>query len=170
MEIIEKANKILKDGVALLPDDAKKDFKSAASDLFTYEAIDNALAQLKATDKEEGTEHVWDEKLATLKAYSVQEANRVVTLLWRLQLLPDMLEAAYRSLPTMKEMETEYNGFVDARNERINDIMAAHKVITEEERELDIFKGIINGISPEESEKRYEEYKKQQQAALAGAR
>ena len=48
--------------------------------------------------------------------------------------------------------------------------MAAHKVIADEEGELDIFKGIINGISAKDAAKEYEEFKKKQQQALAGGR
>jgi hypothetical protein len=49
-------------------------------------------------------------------------------------------------------------------------VMADHKVIAEEEKDLDIFKGIVNGISAKEAEKKYNEFKRQQQAALGGAR
>ena len=48
--------------------------------------------------------------------------------------------------------------------------MESHKEIAEEEKELDIFKGIINGISAKESEKKYAEYQKQAQQAMAGGR
>ena len=67
-------------------------------------------------------------------------------------------------------VEAEYNKFTDARKERMDKIMADHKVIAEEEKELDIFKGIINGISAKEAEKKYEDYKRVQQQALAGGR
>lgn len=70
----------------------------------------------------------------------------------------------------MEEMAKAYNEFTSARKERMDKIMADHKVIADEEAELDIFKGIINGIPADESKKRYEEFKKQQQAALAGGR
>ena len=49
-------------------------------------------------------------------------------------------------------------------------IMAEHKAISEEEKDLDIFKGIVNGVPAEESEKRYAEYQQRQQAAMAGGR
>lgn len=159
MDTIKTANKIIKDGIALLPDDAKGDFKAQASDIFVNEAIANALG---AVNKDE-------EKTALLGAYAVQEANRVVTTLWRLQLLPEDMEKDYRSLPTMKEMADAYNVFTDARKERMDKIMDDHKVISEEERELDIFKGIVNGISAKEAEKKYDDYKKAQQQAM-GAR
>lgn len=159
MDTIKTANKIIKEGIALLPDDAKGDFKAQASDIFINEAISNALGAVN-----ENTE-----KTALLSAYAVQEANRVVTTLWRLQLLPDAMEKEYRTLPTMKEMADEYNEFTSARKERMDKIMADHKVIAEEEKELDIFKGIVNGISAKEAEKRYEAYRQEQQQAM-GAR
>lgn len=160
MDTIKLSLKVIKDGIALLPDDAKKDFKAVASDIFIDEAINNACGALNNNE----------EKIAMLGAYAVQEANRVVSTLWREELLPENLEAEYRKLPKMTEMADKYNEFTSARKERMDKVMADHKVIAEEEKELDIFKGIINGVPAEESEKRYNEYKKQQQAALGGAR
>lgn len=160
METIKAANKIIKEGIELLPDDAKKDFKAQASDIFINEAIANALGAVNEND----------EKIAMLRAYAVQEANRVVTMLWRMELLTKELEEEYRKLPKMENMAAEYNAFTSARKERMDKIMADHKVIAEEEKELDIFKGIINGISAKEATKKYEEYQKQAQQAMAGGR
>ena len=160
MDIIKLANKIIKEGIALLPDEAKADFKAAASDILIDEAINNACGAVNGSE----------EKEAMLAAYSVQEANRVVSALWREELLPAELEAEYRKLPKLAEMAGKYNEFTSARKERMDKIMADHKVIAEEEKELDIFKGIVNGVPAAESEKRYNEFKKQQQAALGGAR
>lgn len=159
METIKQANNIIKKGIALLPDDAKADFKAQASDIFINEAISNALGAVNENE----------EKTALLKAYAVQEANRMASTLWRLNILPDTLEAAFRALPSMTEVAAEYNKFTDERKERMDKIMADHKVIAEEERDLDIFKGIINGISAKEAEKKYEDYKRAQQQAM-GAR
>lgn len=144
----------------MLSDDAKKDFKAQASDIFIDEAISNSMG---AVNKNE-------EKIALLKAYAVQEANRVASTLWRLQLLTEELETEYRTLPSMIDVATEYNKFNDARKERMDKVMADHKVISEEEKELDIFKGIINGISAKEAEKKYEDFKKTQQQAMAGGK
>ena len=66
----------------------------------------------------------------------------------------------------MKEVADAYNEFTSARKERVDKIMADHKVIAEEEKELDIFKGIINGISAKEAEKKYEDFKNAQQQAM----
>ena len=159
MDTIKAANKVIKDGVALLPDEAKGEFKAQASDIFIYEAINNACGAVNDDE----------EKIALLRAYAVQEANRVASTLWRENLITPEYEKVYRALPPMKEMADAYNVFTDARKARLDDVMADHKVIAEEERELDIFKGIINGISAEEAEKKYEDYKKAQQQAM-GAR
>lgn len=160
MDTIKLANKVIKEGIALLPDEAKKDFKAQASDIFIDEAINNACGALNDNE----------EKIAMLGAYAVQEANRVVSTLWREELLPEKLEAEYRKLPKMIEMADKYNEFTGDRKARMDKIMEQHKAIAEEEKELDIFKGIVNGIPAEESEKRYDEYRKQQQAAMAGGR
>ena len=160
MDTIKAANKIIRDGIALLTDEMKADFKAQASDIFIDEAVNNACGAVNDNE----------EKIAMLGAYAVQEANRVVSTLWREELLTPELEAEYRKLPKMNEMADKYNEFTSARRERMDKVMADHKVIAEEEKELDIFKGIINGVPAAESEKRYEEYKQQQQAAMAGAR
>lgn len=159
MDTIKEANKIIKEGIKLLPDEARKDFKAQASDIFIDEAINNACGALDGNE----------EKIAMLSAYAVQEANRVASTVWRLVPMPEAFEKAYRALPSMKEMADKYNEFTSARKARMDEIMEQHKAIAEEERVLDIFKGIINGVPAKESEKRYEEFKKQQQQAM-GAR
>ena len=156
MDTIKEANKVIKEGIALLPDDAKSDFKAQASDIFINEAINNACGALNEDA----------EKIAMLSAYAVQEANRVVSTLWREELLTSELEKEYRKLPKMVEMAAKYNEFTSARKARLDKVMADHKVIADEEKELDIFKGIINGLPAEESEKKYNEFRQQQQAAM----
>ena len=160
MDTIKAANKIIKDGVALLPDDAKAEYKAQANDIFIYEAISNAMAMVNENE----------ERAALLGAYAVQEANRVVTTLWREQLLPEDLEKEYRALPSMKEMAEAYNKFTSERKARMDEVMAQHKTIANEEKELDIFKGVINGMDKKESEKKYAEYQQQAQQAMAGGR
>ena len=69
-----------------------------------------------------------------------------------------------------KEMADAYNKFTSERKERMDKVMEQHKAIAEEEKGLDIFKGVINGMNKEEAEKKYAEFEKQQQAAVAGGR
>lgn len=160
METIAAANKVIKDGLAILPDDAKAEWKASASDIFIDEAINNACGAVNGNE----------EKKAMLSAYAVQEANRMASTLWRLELLTDAIEKEYRALPSMVEVVKPYNEFLDARNERSNKLAEEGKAIQDEKRDLDIFMGIINGVPAKESEKRYNEFQKAQQAALAGGR
>ena len=160
MDTIKLANKVIKDGIALLPDEAKGDFKASASDIYTFEAIANATGAVNENE----------EKTALLAAYAVQEANRVASTVWRLVPMPEDYEKEYRSLPSMKEMADKYNEYTSARKAKLDKIVAENNAIAEEERDLDIFKGIINGIPAKESEKRYNEYQQKRQAAMAGGR
>lgn len=159
MDTIKAANKIIREGIDMLPEEAKSDFKAQASDILISDAINNACGAVNDNE----------EKIALLGAYAVQEANRVASTVWRLGMMTDEFEKEYRALPTMKEMADAYNAFTDARKKRMDEVMEQHRAISEEEREFDIFKGIINGISADEAEKKYDDYKKTQQQAM-GAR
>ena len=159
MDTIKAANKVIRDGIALLPDEAKGDFKAMRSDIFIDEAIANAMGAVNENE----------EKTALLRAYAVQEANRVASTVWRLVPMPEDFEKEYRALPSLKEVADAYNAFTDEHKKRMDEVMAAHKAIADEEGDMDIFKGIINGISAKDATKEYEDFKKKQQQAL-GAR
>lgn len=163
MDTIKLANNILKTGVLLLPDEAKGDFVATADKekkTFVYEAINNACGIL---NKDE-------ERIALLTAYAVQEANRVVGLLWREQLLTPELEAEYRKLPKMKEVADAYNKFEQAKQAERDEINKVMQKFAQEQKELDIFKGVINGMSAETAKKEYEAYQKQAQQAMQQAK
>lgn len=155
MDTIKLANKILKEGIKLLPDDAKADFKTKLGDIFVDESISNACGMVNEDE----------EKIAMLTAWTVQEANRVVTTLWREGLLPEDLEKEYRKLPSMKECADAYNEFTADRKERMNKVMEEYNAIAAEEKDLDIFRGVINGLDKEQSERKYKEFMEQQKAA-----
>lgn len=155
-ETIKLANSILSVGYEMLPDDrAKAEYKTRTG-VLVQEAISNALAMVNS-----------DEEFASLlAAYAVQEANQVVTTLWRLQLLAPELEERYRTLPSMQEVADNYNKFLDERKAERDSIMKANDKLANRERELDLFKGVINGMTKEESAKKYEEFKQQTQQAM----
>lgn len=169
MDTTKKANEFIKKGVALLPDDAKTEWKAQASDIFINDAIDAAIKELEKPSDPNHPE-MYMEKVSMLEAYSVQEANRMASTLWRLQLLPEDLEKEYRELPSMAEIVQPYNNFLASRQARMDELNEKGKELQWEKQEMEIFMGVINGVPTEESEKRYEEFKKTQQAALAGGR
>lgn len=160
LEVAKAANKIIHTGITLMTDDMKNDFKSNANpEKFINVAIDEAI-------KEANTE----EEEVLVAAYAVQEANRVAKFLWGEELITEEIEKEYRALPKMKVMADKYNEFVDARNARAKELEDRRKEILEDDKKIDVLKGVVAGLSLEESEKKYNTYRKQiEQAANAKA-
>lgn len=161
MDIIKAANKIVKEGLLLLPDDAKGDFKAAANkDLFVNEAIGTAATAMGDSE----------ERKAMLEAVAVREANQMAATLWRLELITPEIEKEFRALPPLVDVVAEYNVFVDERKAREDELSEKFRAFSEEKRDIDIFMGIINGIAPEVAEQKYEDFRNAQQQAMAGGR
>lgn len=159
MDTIKAANKIVKEGLLLLPDDAKGDFKAAANkDIFVNEAIETA-----STVTGDNLE-----KKAMLEAVAVREANQMAATLWRLNLITPEIEKEFRALPPLADVVDAYNVFVIARKAQENKLSEQFREFSEEKRDIDIFTGIINGIAPDVAEQKYEDFKNAQQQALGG--
>lgn len=170
---INKASKVIEDGLKLLPEDALVEWMATANkDVTIAEAIDTAKGELEdATSAKKGaSDSLAEEKAAMLNAYAIQEANRMATTLWRLELLTDELEKEFRALPSMSEVAGTYNAFLAARDQRMDEVAEQGKKLQEEKRGLEIFMGIINGVPVEESEQQYDEFKSAQKQALTELR
>lgn len=161
METIKAANKIVADGLLLLPDEAKGDFKAAANnELFVNEAI--ATAATVVGDSLE--------KKVMLEAVAVREANQMAATLWRLELITPEIEKEFRALPPLADVVEEYNVFTTNRKAREDKLSEQFREFSEEKRDIDIFMGIINGIAPDVAEQKYEDFRNAQQQAFAGGR
>lgn len=159
MDIIKAANKIVKEGLLLLPDDAKGDFKAAANkDIFVNEAIETA-----STVTGDNLE-----KKVMLEAVAVREANQMAATLWRLELITPELEKEFRALPPLADIVEEYNVFVTNRKAKEDKLSEEFREFSEEKRDIDIFTGVINGIAPDVAEQKYEDFRNAQQQALGG--
>ena len=159
MDIIKAANKIVKEGLLLLPDEAKGDFKAAANkDIFVNEAIETALTVTGDNL----------EKKVMLEAVAVREANQMAATLWRLELITPELEKEFRALPPLADVVEEYNVFVANRKAKEDKLSEQFREFSEEKRDIDIFMGIINGIAPDVAEQKYEDFRNAQQQALGG--
>lgn len=161
MDTIKAANKIVKEGLLLLPDEAKGDFKAAANkDIFVNEAIETA-----STVTGDNLE-----KKVMLEAIAVREANQMAATLWRLELITPELEKEFRALPPLADIVEEYNVFVTNRKAKEDKLSEQFREFSEEKRDIDIFMGIINGIAPDVAEQKYEDFRNTQQQAFAGGR
>lgn len=155
MEDAKKANAIINDGFALLTEEA--DIKRFAP---VKEIYNTASGMLQGDDK--------DYLEAMLKGWMVSQANNMVFLLWRRGILTPEIEAAYRELPSTEEAVKDYDQFEDDMKAVADDLEAQRKVFAEKQHGIDIFKAVLNGMSKEQAEARYEEYKSQVAKAMRG--
>lgn len=118
--------------------------------------FEGILKSLELAGKEADNE----EKETRLEDAAVKYANQSSFILFRQNDLTPDLEAKLRELPTPESTSEKVKAFNDARQKRIDKINAQHQAIFEEEKALDVFTGIIAGMSKEEAEKRMKEHEK----------
>lgn len=143
MDIAKSGIKIIEEGVVLLTDQNQKNF---------FEGI---IKSLELAEKEiEGDE----EKAARFTDAAIKYANQIAFILFRNNAITDSIAAELRELPTPEETAEKVRAFNEARQNRINEVNKLHQAIFEEEKALDVFTGIIAGLSKEEAEKRMKEH------------
>jgi hypothetical protein len=155
MEEAKKANAIIRDGFALLTEEA---------DIKRFEPIKeiyNTASGMLQGDNKEYME-------AILKGWMVSQANNMVFLLWRRGILTPEIEAAYRELPSTEEAVKDYDKFEDELKAVADDLEAQRKDFAEKQHGIDIFKAVLNGMSKAEAEAQYEKYKAQIAKAMRG--
>lgn len=142
METAEAAIKLISMGATLLTDEKQKEF---------FEGILKSLEVAKAEANNE-------EKEARYIDASVKYANQISFILFRKSALSDEMEAALRELPTPEDTAAKVAEFNNKRQARIDEINKQHQAIFDEEKDLDVFTGIIAGLSKEDAEKRMAEH------------
>lgn len=155
MEDAKKANAIIRDGFALLTEEA---------DIKRFEPIkeifNTASGMLQGENK--------DYMEAMLKGWMVSQANNMVFLLWRRGILTPEIEATYRELPSTEEAVKDYDDFEGGMKAIADDLETQRKAFAEKQHEIDIFKAVLNGMSKQQAEARYEEYKAQIAKSMRG--
>ena len=142
METAEAGIKLISEGVVLLADEKQKEF---------FEGILKSLEIAKVEADNE-------EKTARFVDASIKYANQISFILFRAGALTDEMTAELRALPTPEETAVKVKEFNDARQARIDEVNKQHQAIFEEEKALDVFTGIIAGLSKEDAEKRMAEH------------
>lgn len=142
METAEAAIKLISMGATLLTDEKQKEF---------FEGILKSLEVAKAEANNE-------EKEARYIDASVKYANQISFILFRKSALSDEMEAALHELPTPEDTAAKVAEFNNKRQARIDEINKQHQAIFDEEKDLDVFTGIIAGLSKEDAEKRMAEH------------
>lgn len=99
------------------------------------------------------------EKEAILANAAVAVASRISMFLFIDELLSDELEAEYRSLPKPESTAKALEEANKVRRDRYEELAKMNKEAEDEQKEIDIFNQVLGGLSKEEAEKRFEDYK-----------
>lgn len=155
MEIAKQANAVVKKAVEIF----KESDKDAAVRFETVNTIFN-----NASGMTNGNAYCE----AMLKGWMVSQANNAVFNLWRKGLMTSEIEEAYRELPSTEEAVKEYDEYEDDAKKIAEEIEEQRRAFMEKQQGIDIFKAILNGMSKEQAEAQYEEYKKKLSQATQG--
>ena len=148
--IYQESLDILNDGVALLQNEEQKKY---FTDTITYLGNANNIA-----DNEE--------KTMLLADAAVKYANQLCFLLYRENTITEDLTAKIRGLITPEkssEMAKKYN---TERQARIDELNKQHEAIIDEQKELDVFFGVISGKSVDEAKALLEKHEADVQAQM----
>ena len=135
MEAAESGIELIKSGIDLLKDEKQKKF---------FEGIIKSLEVAKAEINN-------DEKAARFIDASVKYANQISFILFRQNTITDAMTTTLRGLPTPEDTAASVQEFIDSVNEM-------HKEIFDEQKDLDVFTGIIAGLTKEDAERRMAEH------------
>lgn len=150
METAKQANQLIKKALEILTDENDLAHFSNVPEIFN-----NASGMVNGDEYCE----------AMLKGWMVSQANNVMFLLWRRNLLTLEIEAEYRELPSTEEAVKDFEGFEKANAEKANELEAARKEFMDAQHKTDIFKAILNGMSKEKAEEEYAKMQAQIEAA-----
>lgn len=153
METAKQANAIIRDAFALLTDE--KDIARFAP---VKEIFNNAAGMVNGNEYCE----------AILKGWMVSQANNIVFLLWRRGIMTPEIEEAYRKLPSTEEAVKDYDDFEESVKKEAEALEEQRKAFAEKQRDIDIFKAVLNGMSKDKAEAEYDKYKEQLSQAMRG--
>lgn len=150
METAKQANQLIKKALEILTDENDLAHFSNVPEIFN-----NASGMVNGDEYCE----------AMLKGWMVSQANNIMFLLWRKDLLTQELEFEYRKLPSTEEAVKDFEGFEKANAEKANELEAARKEFMDAQHKTDIFKAVLNGMSKEKAEEEYAKMQAQIEAA-----
>lgn len=150
METAKQANQLIKKALEILIDENDLAHFSNVPEIFN-----NASGMVNGDEYCE----------AMLKGWMVSQANNIMFLLWRRNLLTLEIEDEYRKLPSTEEAVKDFEGFEKANAEKANELEAARKEFMDAQHKTDIFKAVLNGMSKEKAEEEYAKMQAQIEAA-----
>lgn len=147
--LIKKEKDFLKEATTLLEDENDKEYFTRKKGIF------RTAATLAETP----------EQKELLLNNLVQARHQIVFLLFRRRLITDNLTEKFLSMMTIEEANRRYAALEDERKARQDEEAKRINVLREEESKLDIFKGVLAGMTKEKAEEELKKY--QAEAAKA---
>lgn len=98
----------------------------------------------------------------------IRTRNELTFLLFRYGKLTETLEQTFRTLPAIEDAIEGYKSFTDARNKRYEEESKKMQEIASEERDMEVFKGVLGGLSIEDARAKQKQYEDQIKASMGG--
>ena len=96
----------------------------------------------------------------------VQARHQLVFLLFRRQLITDDVTKKFLGMMTIEDANKRYAAVEDERKKRQDEESVRIKELQEEENKLDIFKGVLSGMTKEKAEEELAKYKAAAEKAM----
>lgn len=149
-EVVAKSMEIIEKGTPLLTDEKQIEYFKGVSE--SLKSADEMVDNL--------------EKATRMQDAAVKFANQLCFILFREDTITKELTDLLRCLPTPESTTELVKQFSDEREARIKALNDAHAVIMDEQKNLDIFLGVISGLSAEEAARRMKAHDDQVKAQL----
>lgn len=153
MEAAKQANKIVKEALERLTDE-----RDIANFEKVPEIFNNASGMLNGNKINEALLAVW----------MVSQATNIVFLLWRRQIEHADVEKELRELPSTDSLLDAYNALIAEDKKIADEIEAKRREYMDTQRDLDIFKAVLNGQSKEQAEGQYKQYQERLAQSMKG--
>lgn len=141
--VAKKANQIVKEVLERLTN--KKDIDNFKD---VPEIFNNASGMLEGNPT----------NIALLNLWMTSQATNSVFLLWRRGIEHADIEKEWRELPTTDELLDVYNALLDEDKKEAEKLEAERRTYMDGQHKLDIFKGVLNGLTKEQAEAKQKEY------------
>lgn len=153
--VAKKANQIVKEVLARLETvpTREADFNNFKD---VPEIFNNAAGMLEGNAT----------NIALLNLWMTSQATNAVFLLWRRGIEHADIEKEWRELPATDELMDTYNALLDEDRKEAEKLETERRVYMDGQHKLDIFKGILNGMTKEEAEAKQKEYQDRLAKAL----
>lgn len=143
----------------------EKSFIKEASELLTNETDKEYFTRKKGIFRTAGTLAETPEQKELLLNNLVQTRHQLVFLLFRRELITDEITKKFLSMMTIEDANKRYADAEDERKKRQEEESVRINALREEENKLDIFKGVLSGMTKEKAEEELKKY--QAEAAKA---